>query len=100
VLCIALFMAQAFALIVNGPLISLYGNSVAVMILTCVTSFLGAVTAIFVTVPSDSKQAQIDPNMVDAGCQTTNDILLLGSSNPSVVQGVDENFDDELDETL
>ncbi|XP_065901674.1 membrane-associated transporter protein-like [Dysidea avara] len=101
VLCIALFMGQAFALIVNGPLINLYGSAEAVMILTCVTSFLGAVTAGFVTVPSDSsKKVQIGSKMVDASCQTTNDRLLLGVSNPLALHCVDEDFDDELDDTL
>ena len=94
VLCMALFMAQAFALIVNGPLINLYGSAVAVMMLTCVASFLGAVAASFVTVPSDSKKVQLGSKLVDASCQTANDRLL------SAVQCVDENFDDERDETL
>ncbi|XP_065901470.1 membrane-associated transporter protein-like [Dysidea avara] len=101
ILCIALFMGQAFALIVNGPLINLYGSAEAVMILTCVTSFLGAVSAGFVTVPSDSsKKVQIGSKMVDASCQTTNDRLLLGVSNPLALQCVIEDFDDELDETI
>jgi len=56
ILIIALLGGQMFTLIVNGPLITAYGSTVSVMILTCATSFIGAVVACFVTVPSESKK--------------------------------------------
>jgi len=55
ILGIACFVAQAFALLINGPLIHLYGSVVSVMILTCVTSFLGALVACFVTIPANKE---------------------------------------------
>ena len=99
VLCIALFIAQAFALIVNGPLINLYGSAVAVMILTCATSFLGAVVACFVSVPSDSanKEMHVHSKMVDFSCQTTDDQIVLGVTNPLAFQPVDFELDDTVE---
>ena len=56
VMIIALLGGQVFALVVNGPLIEAYGSAVSMMILTCATSFIGAVVACFVTVPKESKK--------------------------------------------
>ncbi|XP_065902178.1 membrane-associated transporter protein-like [Dysidea avara] len=58
ILGIACFVAQAFALLINGPLIHLYGSVVSVMIVTCVTSFLGALVACFVTIPANDESSQ------------------------------------------
>lgn len=55
ILIIALLGGQVFALIVNGPLIEVFGT-VSVMIVTCLTSFVGGVVACFVTVPPESKK--------------------------------------------
>ena len=55
---IACFVAQAFALLINGPLIHLYGSVVSVMILTCVTSFLGALVACFGAIPANDENSQ------------------------------------------
>ena len=60
----------------DPSLIYYYGSAVAVMILTCVASFLGAVAASFVTVPTDSRELQLGSKIVDASCQTANDRLL------------------------
>ena len=51
VLIITLLLSQIIALLTNGPLKDLYGGAESVMIITCVSSFVGAVIACFVTVP-------------------------------------------------
>ena len=56
IMIIALLGGQVFALVVNGPLIEVYGSTVVVMISTCAASFVGAVVACFVTVPMESKK--------------------------------------------
>jgi len=55
ILGISCFMAQAFALLINGSLIHLYGSVVSVMIFTCVTLFLGALVSCFVTIPANDQ---------------------------------------------
>ena len=73
VMIIALLGGQVFALIANGPLIEAYGSTVSVMILTCATSFIGAVVACFVTVPSESKKkvkVLKDVQKIDSSTQT------------------------------
>ena len=89
-LSIALYIAQAFVLIVNGPLINLYGSSVAVMILTSGFSFLGALVACFVTVPSkNSKKVQMDTKKAEFSCQTDNDQIHI---SPNPTQCLNEEF--------
>jgi len=58
ILIIALLLSQTVALLTNGPLKELYGGAESVMIITCASSFVGAVIACFVTVPpkQDSKK--------------------------------------------
>ena len=91
-LSIALYIAQAIVLIVNGPLINLYGSTVAVMILTCAVSFLGALVAFFVKVPpTNNKQEEIGQNKVDFSCQTDSDEPHIPSNTPHV-QCLNEEF--------
>jgi len=56
ILIIAFFSSQALALLCNGPMKSLIGGAESVMIITSVSSFVGAITACFVTVPFKSKK--------------------------------------------
>ena len=58
ILIIALLLSQTVALLTNGPLKELYGGAESGMIITCASSFVGAVIACFVTVPpkQDSKK--------------------------------------------
>ena len=51
VLITALLLSQTIALLTNGPLQDLYGGAESVMIITCASSFVGAVIACFVTIP-------------------------------------------------
>ena len=51
VLAIAFLSSQAVSVIINGPLKDLYGSAESVMIVTCVSFFVGAVIACFVTIP-------------------------------------------------
>ena len=45
-------LGKITSLMLNGPLMTAYGSAVSVMIFTCVCSFMGALVACFVTVPS------------------------------------------------
>ena len=45
-------LGKITSLMLNGPLMTAYGSAVSVMIFTCVCSFIGALVACFVTVPS------------------------------------------------
>jgi len=76
ILVIVFLSGQACTRIVNGPLITAYGSTVSVMILTCATSFVGAVAACFVTVPSESKkrvQQLRDIKKIESSTQTESD---------------------------
>ena len=53
VLIIATLLSQIISIMINGPLKDLYGGAESVMIITCVSSFVGAVIACFVTIPSE-----------------------------------------------
>jgi len=57
ILKIASLASEAFSLLVNGPLIHLYGSAVSVMILTCVISFLGALVSCFLTIPANDESS-------------------------------------------
>ena len=49
---IATDLGKILTLLLNGPLMKAYGSAVSVMIIACVCSFVGALVACFVTVPS------------------------------------------------
>ena len=49
---IALQLGKITSLMLNGPLMSAHGSAVSVMFFTCVCSFMGAIVACFVKVPS------------------------------------------------
>lgn len=49
---IATEMGKVTSLTANGPLMTAYGSAESVMIFTCACSFVGAIVACFVTVPS------------------------------------------------
>ena len=51
ILIIALLSSQAVSLLINGPLTNLYGSAESIMIVTCISFFIGAVIACFVTIP-------------------------------------------------
>ena len=70
IMIIALLGGQVVTLIANGPLIEAYGSTVSVMILTCATSFVGAVVACFVTVPNESKKKVKDVQKIESLTQT------------------------------
>lgn len=70
ILIIAMLGGQVIALVANGPLIEAYGSTISVMILTCATSFIGAVVACFVTVPSESKKKVKVTQKVESSTQT------------------------------
>ena len=53
VLMIAILSSQAVVLMINGPLLNLYGGAESVMIVSCVSSFVGAVIACFVKIPPE-----------------------------------------------
>jgi len=55
ILGVAFFVAQAVTLLINGPLIHLYGSVVSVMIFACVALFLGALVSCFVTIPANDQ---------------------------------------------
>ena len=57
VIMISMLCADVVALMINGPLKDLYGGAESVMIVTCISCFIGAVITCFVKVPSeDSKR--------------------------------------------
>ena len=56
ILTIAILSSEVVALLINGPLKNWYGSGVSVMIISCASSFIGAVIACFVKVPSESTQ--------------------------------------------
>ena len=55
-LTISMLSGELVALLINGPLNSLYGGAETVMIISCVASFLGAVLACFVIIPKDPEK--------------------------------------------
>ena len=60
---IASQLGKITSLMLNGPLMVAYGSAVSVMIFTCVCSFMGALVACFVTVPSVDNKAKNKSNM-------------------------------------
>jgi len=60
VLMIALLCSETVSLMINGPLKTLYGNAEPVMIITCASSFVGAVIACFVTIPYNDNEKNVD----------------------------------------
>ena len=70
VLVIVFLSGQACTRIVNGPLITAYGSMVSVMIVTCGTSFIGAIVACFMTVPYKTVKELRDSQKTDASTQT------------------------------
>ena len=60
ILMMAMLSSEVVALLINGPLRNLYGSAVSVMIISCASSFIGAVIACFVRIlPEDSKNTEI-----------------------------------------
>ena len=60
VLMMAMLSSEVVGLIINGPLRNWYGSAVSVMIISCASSFIGAVIACFVRVlPEDSKSTEV-----------------------------------------
>ena len=57
---IALLCSETVSLMINGPLKTLYGNAEPVMIITCASSFVGAVIACFVTIPYNDNEKNVD----------------------------------------
>ena len=55
-LTISMLSGELVALLINGPLNSLYGGAETVMIISCVASFFGAVLACFVIIPKDPEK--------------------------------------------
>ena len=62
-LIIASQLGKIASLMLNGPLMVAYGSAVSVMIFTCVCSFMGALVACFVTVPSVDNKEKNKSNM-------------------------------------
>ena len=60
---IASQLGKITSLMLNGPLMVAYGSAVSVMIFTCVCSFMGALVACFVTVPSVDNKEKNKSNM-------------------------------------
>ena len=56
-------LSKITSLAVNGPLMMAHGSAVSVMIFTCVCSFVGAIVACFVTIPSIASKQKIKPEM-------------------------------------
>ncbi|XP_065892837.1 membrane-associated transporter protein-like [Dysidea avara] len=56
ILIIAFLSSQVVALLSNGPMKSLIGGAESVMVITSVSSFIGAIIACFVTVPFKCKK--------------------------------------------
>ena len=48
---ILMLSAEVVALMINGPLKNLYGSGESIMIVSCASSFVGAVIACFVRMP-------------------------------------------------
>lgn len=55
-------LSKITSLAVNGPLMMAHGSAVSVMIFTCVCSFIGAIVACFVTIPSIASKQKIKPD--------------------------------------
>ena len=55
-LTISMLFGELVALLINGPLNSLYGGAETVMIISCIASFVGAVLACFVIVPKEPEK--------------------------------------------
>ena len=51
ILMISMLSAEVVALMINGPLKNLYGSGESIMIVSCASSFVGAVIACFVRIP-------------------------------------------------
>ena len=60
---IASQLGKITSLMLNGPLMVAYGSAVSVMIFTCICSFMGALVACFVTVPSVDNKEKNKSNM-------------------------------------
>ena len=56
-------LSKITSLAVNGPLMVAHGSAVSVMIFTCVCSFVGAIVACFVTIPSIASKQKIKPDI-------------------------------------
>ena len=56
ILIIFLLFAEVIALLINGPLQNLYGSAESIMIVSCASSFVGAVIACFVKIPTEDNK--------------------------------------------
>ena len=64
IMMVATDLAKILTLLLNGPLMTAYGSAVSVMIFTCACSFVGALVACFVTVPSVDNKKKSNINTV------------------------------------
>ena len=60
ILMISMISAEVLALMGNGPLKGLYGGAESVMIISCASSFIGAVIACFVKIPVEDSTENIE----------------------------------------
>ena len=77
---IAAQLGKITSLMLNGPLMKAYGSAVSVMIFTCVCSFVGALVACFVTVPSATANKKKDKSNVKTNSSTTEQEHQVGTS--------------------
>ena len=71
VLVTALLSSQVVCLLINGPLKSLFGSAVSVMIVCCGSFFIGAVIACFVTIPHEKNKRKTKKKCSDSTCRQT-----------------------------
>ena len=76
-------LSKITSLAVNGPLMMAHGSAVSVMIFTCVCSFVGAIVACFVTIPSIASKQKIEPDTKTpspvTNCKPAEDLLITES---------------------
>ena len=65
ILIIFLLFSEVVALLINGPLQSLYGSAESIMILSCASSFVGAVIACFVKIPTEDTKENTEVGIDD-----------------------------------
>ena len=56
ILIISLLFSEVVVLMINGPLKNLYGSGESIMIVSCASSFVGAVIACFIKIPTEDNK--------------------------------------------
>ena len=77
ILAISGLSSEVVALMINGPLKNLYGSAESVMIISCISSFIGAVIACFVKIPTEDNKENTEVAVDKTVAEVTESTRLL-----------------------